>query len=264
MSFNFIVVPFLNLLLYIYQLLGSSPHAFGWAIIIFTVIIRLATYPLNKQQIESAKKMQDLQASEKYKKIQKKYKNDREKLGQEQMKLYQEMGINPFGSCLPTLIQFPIILGLYWSVTRALATSPLQLLNLAGDLFLRNASALIPLNSQFYWMDLSQPERWLGLTDIIPSSFPLIGEGIPILAILVFFTSFVQSKLMTPTTTSEGQGAAMNSMLMSIYLPVLMAWLSYAYAAGLALYFVTSNIATMVQYAIMGRFDFSNVFGSKS
>lgn len=259
---DFIVVPFLNLLLYIYQLLGSAPNNFGWAIIIFTVIIRLATYPLNKQQIEGAKKMQDMQASDEYKKIQKKYKNDREELNKQQMKLYQDMGINPFGSCLPTIIQFPVILGLYWAVTRALATSPLQLLNLAGDLFLNNASALIPLNSQFFWMDLSQPERWMGLTDIIPSTTPLIGEGIPILAILVFFTSFVQSKLMTPTTSSEGQGAAMSSM-MSIYLPVLMAWLSYSFAAGLALYFVTSNIATMVQYAIMGRFDLGNLFGSK-
>lgn len=244
---DFIIVPFINVLVYIYQLLGNN---FGLAIIIFTILIRLLTYPINKQQMESAAAMQDMQKTKKYQQIQKKYKNDREKLAQEQMKLYQEMGINPLGSCLPTLLQFPIILGLYWAVSRTLAVTPIQLFDLASDLLLPKASSLLPLNSTFLWMDLSQPER-LPLS-FLPDTLPIIGQGLPVLAIIVFFTSYFQSKAMTPTATGDGQGAQMGKM-MTIYMPILMAWLSYAYSAGLALYFVTSNIASIVQYALMGR-----------
>ena len=246
---DFIIGPFVNVLLYIYQLLGQN---FGLAIIVFTILIRLATYPLNKQQLDSAAKMQDLQKDPRWQKMQKKYKNDKEKLAQEQMKLYQELGINPLGSCLPTLIQFPIIIGLYWAVTRALATSPVQLLTLIHDLNLSNAADLIPLNDAFLWMNLSQPERLV--LDFIPTSIPLIGQGIPILAIVVFITSYFQSKVMTPTTSGDPNdpNAAM-SRSMTIMMPVMMAWLSYAYSAGLALYFVTSNLASIAQYALMGR-----------
>jgi YidC/Oxa1 family membrane protein insertase len=251
---DFIIEPFINILLYIYQFLGEN---FGWAIIVFTVLIRLVTYPLNKQQMDSAAKMQDLQSNKKWQDIQKKYKNDKEKLAQEQMKLYQELGINPLGSCLPTLIQFPIIIGLYWAVTRTMATSPIQLLDLVKDIwpFLEPAS-LIPLNSHFWWMDLSQPERLV--LDFIPSTLPLIGQGIPILAIVVFITSYWQSKMMTPTSSDPNDPSAQMSRSMTIMMPVLMAWLSYAYAAGLALYFVTSNLASILQYLLMGRIKLSD------
>lgn len=236
---EFIIVPFTNALIFIYNILGQN---FGLAIIVFTVIVRLATYPFTASQLKSTKAMQELQKSKKWQQIQKKHKNDREKLSQEQMKIYQEMGINPLGSCLPTLIQFPIFIGLYWSVTRALASTPIELLNFARGIGLPNIAELIPLNGQFLWMDLGQPERLV--LDFIPF-------GIPVLAILVMITSYVQSKLMSPGS-ADGQGAQMSSM-MNIYMPLLMGYISYIYAAGLALYFVTSNIVSMLQYVLMGR-----------
>src|SRR5690242_7930643 len=107
---SLIITPFVNVLLFIYTLIG---HNFGIAIILFTILIRLVTHPLTAQQLKGTQAMQNLQKDKRYLEIQKKYKDDREKLSQEQMKLYKEMGINPFGSCLPTLIQFPIIIGLY-------------------------------------------------------------------------------------------------------------------------------------------------------
>jgi YidC/Oxa1 family membrane protein insertase len=244
--------------------LGAGTNDFGWAIIIFTILIRLVISPLTKSQLESSKKMQEMQESPEWKKIQKKYKGDKEKLSQEQMRLYQEMGINPFGSCLPTLIQFPLIIALYWSITKSLAISPVQLLTLKPIIALPDAASLIPLNNQFLWMDLSQPERWLGLSNIIPESWPIIGGGIPLLAILVFVTSYFQTKLTATTTSSDsGNQTAMMSNMMSIYIPVLMAWLSYSYSAGLAIYFVASNLASLVQYALMGRLDFSKLIGRK-
>ena len=260
---DFIINPAVNILIWIYQFFGASTNDFGWAIIIFTIIIRLVISPLTKSQLESSKKMTEMQDSPEWKKIQKKHKDDKEKLQQEQMRLYQEMGINPLGSCLPTLVQFPIIIGLYWGITKALAISPVQLLTLRPIIALEDAASLIPLNNQFLWMDLSQPERWLGLSHIIPSDWWLIGGGIPTLAIIVFATSYLQTKLTPTGSTGNDQSKAMMSM-MSIYIPVLMAWLSYTYSAGLAVYFVTSNIASLVQYGLMGRLDFSKLLGGKA
>ncbi|HKJ28216.1 MAG TPA: YidC/Oxa1 family membrane protein insertase [Anaerolineales bacterium] len=254
---DIIINPFVNILLYIYDFLGHSVNDFGWAIIIFTVMVRLALYPLTKSQIDSSKKLQELNESEKYKKMQQKYKDNKEKLAEEQMKLYQEMGINPLGSCLPTLLQFPIIIGLYWAVTKALATSPVQLLSLLPSISLENASALLPLNSHFLWMDLSQPERWYGLTRLLGYE----NIGIPVMAILVFISSYFQTKLMTPPSSNPNDQAAGMSKMMSIYMPVLMAWLSYSYSAGLALYFVASNLVSLLQYGLMGRLNLSNLTG---
>ncbi|MEX2161344.1 MAG: YidC/Oxa1 family membrane protein insertase [Anaerolineales bacterium] len=239
--FEPIIDAFTNVLVFIYGLLGQN---FGLAIIIFTILVRVVTYPLNTQQMKSAKAMQDLQGNPKWKQMQEKYKGkeNREKLAQEQMKLYQELGINPFAGCLPTIIQIPLLIAMYWAVTRALADTPLQLLDFARDLWVPGAANLVPLHNQFLWMDLAQPERLL---------IPGIPFGIPVLAILVAVTSYFQSKMMTPTNPND-QGAQMGRM-MSIYMPLLMAYISYIYAAGLALYFVTSNILGIAQYYLMRR-----------
>ena len=123
---------FVNVLLFIYNLVGQN---FGIAIILFTILIRLLTHPLMVQQIKGSQGMQNLQQDPRYQEMQKKYKDDKEKLAQEQMKVYKELGINPLGSCLPLIIQFPIMIGLYQSITRAMASAPIQLLNLSRDLY---------------------------------------------------------------------------------------------------------------------------------
>ena len=158
---NVILNPMINSMLWIYNILANN---FGLAIIVFTLVVRLITYPLTASQMKSAQKMQDLQKSKEWQDIQAKYKNEKEKLSQEQMKLYREMGVNPFGSCLPTLIQFPIIIGLYQAITRALAVTPFQLLELTRHVYpFTNAAALIPLNNYFLWLDLSLPESVAGI-----------------------------------------------------------------------------------------------------
>jgi len=253
---TFIVDPMTNALLFIYNLLGNGVGDFGLAIIIFTVLVRLLTYPLTASQMKSSQKLQELQNSKKYQELQAKYKDDKEKFAQEQMKLYQEMGVNPFGSCLPTLIQFPIIIGLYQAVISGLATTPLQLINFSSRIydFFPNVSDLIPLNSSFLWMDLSQPERLF---------LPFLPQfGIPVLAILVVVTSFLQTKMMTPMSTGNDQSQAMTRM-MSLYMPLLIGWLAYSFPAGLAVYFVASNVVGIAQYAAMGRMDFKNLLGGK-
>jgi len=239
--------PMLNSLLWIYSLLGN----FGVAIILFTLLVRVITHPLNVQQIKGAAAMQDFQNSDKFKQLQKKYQNDKQKLQEEQMKLYKEMGINPLGSCLPTLIQFPIIIGLYQAVTRALAVTPLQLLDISRHLYpFIPASTLLPLNNRFLWMDLSQPER-----------LNILGVGIPILAIVVVVTSWLQSKLMTPP--SQGNDSTAQTMqIMNIYMPLFMGYLALTFASGLSLYFVASNVSSILQYAWMGKLNWNNVLPS--
>ncbi len=151
-----IIDPMVNTLLWIYDLLWNN---FGLAIIVFTVLIRLITLPLTYQQTKSAQKMQELQKSKEWQDIQKKHKGDREKLSQEQMRIYKEKGISPFGSCLPTVIQFPIIIGLYQAIIASLAVTPTQLFNLSTHIYpFIPAAALIPLDNTFLWIE-SLPAR---------------------------------------------------------------------------------------------------------
>lgn len=243
-----ILNPMINTLLWIYSILFEN---FGLAIIAFTILVRLITFPLTAQQIKSTQKMQDLQKSKKWQDMQKKFKDDKEKLSQEQMKLYKEEGVSPFGSCLPTLIQFPIIIGLYQAIIRSLAVTPIQLLDLSKHIYpFINASALIPLNQEFLWMNLSMPEKDWGLT--------IAGFGIPMLAIIVVITSYLQTKLMTPPTATPDQGAQMGRA-MNLYMPLFMGYLAYTFSSGLALYFVTSNLVGILQYGLMGRLDWRNL-----
>lgn len=246
---DFIVNIFVNILLFIYNLFGN----FGVAIILFTILIRLLTYPLTAKQIKAAQAMQDLQKDKRWIDMQAKYKNDKEKLAQEQMKLYKELGVNPFASCLPLLIQFPIIIALYQSLQMAMASGPLDLFNLMPRLWGGFLSpSIIPLNGRFLWMDMGQPER-----------VNVFGIGIPVLAIIVVITTYMQSKLMQmPTTNQQNQSGMMNSM-MNIYMPFLMGWLALTLASGLALYFVVSNLLMIGQYAMMGRLNWSNLIPGK-
>lgn len=250
---EFLTVPFINIMVWLYGMIGQN---FGLAIVLFTLSIRLLTFPLTGQQLKSSKAMQELQQSKKWQQIQKKHKNNREKLSQEQMKLYKEMGVNPFASCLPTILQMFIIFPVFYAVRRVLATTPLELLQLSRDLGLSDASSLIPLNSKFLWMDLGQPERLF--LDILPDF------GIPVLAIVVMVTTFFQSKLMTPPTAPSADGAPSPTAGLTYMMPLMMGYISYIYSAGLALYFLTGNLVSILQYAATGKLKLSNLRSNKS
>jgi YidC/Oxa1 family membrane protein insertase len=246
-----IIQPMTNLLLWIYDLVG---HNFGVAIILFTILIRAITWPLNAQQMKGAQAMQELQNDKEWQAIQKKYAKDREKLAQEQMRIYQERGISPFASCLPTLIQFPIIIGLYQSILRALASTPLDLLRLSRIVYpFLSVEKLIPLNNQFLWMDLGRPE-----------SIQVFGFALPTLAIIVALTTYIQTKLTMPASSNPGDQTAAMSGMMSIYMPLLLGYFALTFASGLSVYFITSNLLGILQYALMGKANWRNLLpGSK-
>lgn len=242
---DFFISIFVNVLIWIYDVVGNN---FGLAIILFTILIRIVTWPLNAQQMKGAAAMQELQKDKDWQAIQKKYAKDKEKLAQEQMRVYREKGINPFGACLPTLIQFPIIIALYQSITRALASTPLDLLKLSRSISLPNVSELIPLNSNFLWMDLGRPE-----------SVAIFGFALPTLALIVAITTYIQAKLTMPATANPGDQTAAMSGMMTIYMPLLLGYFAITFASGLSVYFITSNILGIVQYAMQGKANWHNL-----
>ena len=249
-----IIQPFTNVLLFIYQYVAFGN--FGIAIILFTLLIRLVTHPLTVSQLKGTQGLQELQKDKRWLDAQEKYKNDKEELAQEQMRLYKELGINPFSSCLPTLIQFPIIIGLYQVVALALASGPNELLELTRKIYpgFLEVASIVPLNSRFLWIaDLGQP-------DFLYFSF--LPFGIPILAVIVVVTTYMQSKLMTPPAANpKDQSAAMAGM-MNVYMPFLMGWLALTLSSGLALYFVASNVIGILQYAILGKANWKQIIPS--
>jgi YidC/Oxa1 family membrane protein insertase len=225
-----IIQPFTNVLLFIYSLLG---HNFAIAIIVFTVLIRLITYPLTIQQQKSAKAMQQLQPQ--LQALQKKYAKDKEKLNQETMNLYKEAGINPLGGCLPLLLQFPIFIGLYQVILLVMAVNPLQMLNLSKQMypFLPGLAALLPLNNRFLWLDLGQPDLFY------------------ILPILVVVTTYWQQKVMTPPS-ADPQSQAMNQQ-MALMMPLMFGYFVMISPSGLGLYWLISNLIGVAQYWMVGK-----------
>ncbi|NLG89451.1 MAG: membrane protein insertase YidC [Clostridiaceae bacterium] len=114
--FDFIARILGQLLYLIYNTIAF--HNYGIALILFTLITKLLLFPLTIKQLKSMQKMQEIQPE--LQKIQQRYKNDKEKLNQEMMKLYQEKGVNPMGGCLPMLFQLPILFALFYVIRKPL------------------------------------------------------------------------------------------------------------------------------------------------
>jgi YidC/Oxa1 family membrane protein insertase len=228
----------LNALLWLYSVLFSQ---FWLAIIVFTIVIRTVMTPLMLPQQRSAKKMQEIQP--RLKEIQKKHGKDREKLSQEQMKLYKEAGVNPMGGCLPMLVQFPIWIGLYQSIIQALGHQPLQLLSLSKNIypFFEGLWAAVPLNRYFLGMDLSlTPQQLGGLTYALP--------------ILVAGTSWLQTKMTSPGGSAGGQSGGMGQS-MTMMMPLMFGFFSLNFSTGLSFYFVISNIIGIITQGFISGWE---------
>ncbi len=236
--------PMLNVLIVLHKLLVEN---FGLAIIVFTILVRAITLPFTLKQLHSTKAITTLQP--KLQELQKKYAKDKQKLAQEQMRLYKEMGVNPVGCLLPMLIQFPIWIGLYQSIMLALAATPEDLLGLAKHLYSwPMLYEVVPLKQHFLWLNLTQPDR----TFLLP--------------VLVAGSMWVQQKMITTATTDPRQ-ASMNSM-MQWMMPMMFGFFTLQFASGLAIFWVISNvIGIAIQYFVTGwgglRFSF-NLGGPRS
>ena len=230
-------------------------YSWGWAIIVFTVLIKVVTLPLTLKQLQSTKAQQMVQP--RIREIQEKYGKDRQKLAEEQMKLYKEAGVNPMGGCLPMLIQLPILWALY------------QALYVLANPNVQQGMQVAP----FYWIpNLSLPALASpGQTPPTLNGIPMVGTqwlgaafqqqqwGILIaylsLPIFMLITQMLVQKMAQPSKTSGGgqdsQARMMNQMM--FFMPVMFAWITLGLPAGLTLYWSVSNLLALIQqYFVTG------------
>ncbi len=243
---DFILNPFVTLLTFLYRVFGNDMVL---SIAVFTVLIRLLTYPLTIQQQRSTRAMQQLQPE--LKKLQEKHKGDREKLAAEQMTLYRQYGINPLGGCLPLLIQLPIFLALYQAINMALAATPTQMLDTAGRLLIPGLDSVIPLNSRWLNMDLTQAPNLATIGTSIESFIPIILIG------LVVLTTYLQFRVTMPKAAPKTDGkpdqAQQMSQSMGTIMPIMYGFFALSFSVGLAIYFIVSNTIGIVQGLIVAR-----------
>ena len=203
--FKIFTTPLAFLLTLLYDLIGN----YGITLIVVTLIVKLALYPVYKKQILSTAGMEEIQP--KMQALQRKYANDKEKLNQKMAELYEEEGFNPMSGCLPMVIQMFIIMGLF-----TLLRNPM--------LYIQDEYMYFAVHESFLWIpDLSQPDLWI----------------LPITAgIATFFSFWMNQQQMAGPA---GQSNVM-SKVMSYFFPIMIVWLSRSYPSGLAVYWAMSQI----------------------
>lgn len=215
--FDFISQILLQLLEFIYRIV----HNWGWAIVVLSLLVYLILYPLTIKQMRSMKEMQLLQPKIEAMRVM--HKDNPQRLNKEIMELYRSHKVNPFGGCLPLILQMPIFFALYQALMRSIA--------------LKGAS--------FLWIkDLSEPDRLF----ILPTKLPLIGNEINILPIIMTMGMFVQQKLSMATTSSVSNE---QQKIMLIVFPLMFGFIFYHMPSGLVLYwFINSTLMLVYQLRV--------------
>jgi len=233
-TFDLILLePMLNFMILVSNALFDS---FGLAIIVLVIIVRLLMTPITLKQLHSTRAMSVI--GPKIKELQKKYGKDKKKLQQEMASVYKESGVSPMGCVGPMLLQLPIWIALYRSILGAVGTTPEALLGLSDKLYSLSAiHQAIPLNPNFLWLNLAQP-------DVPPN-------GYFILPILVAASMWVLQKMST-VPSQDPQQQSMSKMMLWM-MPLMFAFFTLAFPSGLALFWVVSNIIGIItQYFITG------------
>lgn len=137
--FDFLARPFLWLMTFLYTYVKN----YGLAIILVSVLIKIILYPLTQKQMKSMKAMQELQP--KLKALQEKYKGDKQKLNQETFELYKRHGVNPFGGCLPLLLQFPVFIAIYQALSNAIELRQAPFFLWIDDLAAKDPYYILPV-----------------------------------------------------------------------------------------------------------------------
>ena len=207
--FWFVAVPLLHALRALHRVTGN----YGVAIIVLTAVVKAATAPLTQVTFRNMREMQKIQPQ--MAKLRERFKDDQVALQKEVMELYRRHHVNPFAGCLPMLLQLPIFVGLYNTLSLAIE--------------LRHAPFMLWIN------DLSAPDR-----------LPVFGYGVPVLTLLMGASMFLQQWL-TPAQADPTQQRMM--MLM----PVVFTFMFMGFPAGLVLYWLVNNVLTIGQQYLMMR-----------
>ncbi len=203
-----------KLLLFFLKQAYKITKNWGLAIILITIFVYILLFPLSMKSMVSMKKMQAIQP--KIEELRSKLKDNPQKLNMEIMQLYKQEKVNPFGGCLPMLLQIPVFFALYQLLMRFIS--------------LKGAS--------FLWIkDLSEPDRLM----IFKNSLPVLGNELNILPLLMAVGMFVQQKI-TSTQASTSPEMAQQQKIMLVMMPVLFGFLFYKLASGLVLYWFVNNL----------------------
>ena len=194
---------------------------YGVAIIIITILMRIIVFPLTLKQEKSMKKMRELQPE--LEKIKEKYKDNPQEYQQKTAELYRESGVNPFGGCLPLLIQMPVFVALYWA-------------------FIGNT---IPADAKFLWFTLKQPDRLFMMGNFAFNLLPILNVGV----------TYIQQKIMASATSGQESNQQMQTML--YMMPIMMLFIFYNMPSGVTLYYLVSGALSLVQqyFILKGRSD---------
>ncbi len=221
--------PLINALMLLNNLVFGQ---FGIAIILFTMLLRLATIPFTIRQLQSTRAMQAAQP--RIQEVQKKYK-DPKRRQEEMIKLYREFRINPLGCIMPLAIQMLVFIALYRSLVHMVGGSPESLIGLSDRLYSWSYLAeSIPLNQGFLWLNLGEKD----------STF--------ILPLLVGLSTYVQTRLsQSPSMTAQQQ---QQQQMMTFMMPLMMVWITLALPSGVGVYWVVSNVFSLfASYYVYGR-----------
>ena len=211
---SFIASPLFMILSMIQSFVGN----WGFAIILLTILIKLAFYPLSASGYRNMAQMREL--APRLQSLKEKFGDDRQKMQQAMMEMYKKEKINPMGGCLPILVQIPVFISLYWM--------------LLASVEMRHAPFIL-------WIqDLSAPDSLFGR---IPEVVPLLG-GMPIglLPILMGLSMIIQTKL-NPKPADPVQAKVMTIM------PLVFSIFFFFFPAGLVLYWLVNNVLSIAQQA---------------
>lgn len=250
---------------YIISFIYSFVNNYGLTIILFTILIKAIMIPLSIKQQKSMVEMQRLKPFLDI--LQEKYKDDKERLNQETMKLYQEHKVNPAGGCLPMLLQFPIIIGLYQVILKPLqyimhlpldkVAQITELLGFSGT----GKSEIVIAQSAAQNMDLISSE--LGI-QIMPIDFNFLGLDLSlqpdfmilnvlwIIPILSAATAYLSTWVMQKLSGSSAQ-QAQQMKSMNIIMPLMSGYFCFIMPAGVGLYWIMSNVVQIIQQVAMNK-----------
>ncbi|WP_304452605.1 membrane protein insertase YidC [Nocardiopsis sp. YSL2] len=224
----------------------DSGWAWGLSIVLLTVLMRLLMVPLFVKQMNTQRKMQDIQP--KIMKLRERYKHDKQRLQQESMKLYQESGTNPIMGCLPLLLQMPVFFALF-SVLRSVAEGNAQY-GFDEQLAASARQALIfeaPIAAQFN----SSSEELIALGSADPIMAKVL---IAIACVIMGFTTFLTMRQSIKRSTAQmPDNPMMQTQKIMMYMAPAFGLFGLAMPVGVLLYWVTSNVWTMVQQHFLYR-----------
>jgi YidC/Oxa1 family membrane protein insertase len=225
----------------IHSVIGGS---WGWSIVLLTVIVRALLLPLTVKQFHSMQKLQRL--TPELKRIQAKYKEDKQRQQQELMKLYQEHGVNPFGSCLPLVAQLPVFIGLYYTLRTSLRPDicpGIQAAYRAHYAAVHNIS-LHAASGQTTPCGPHGGASFLFIPDLTNRA---TGAVLAVLLVLYVGTQLASSLMMSTPQMDR------NQRLLMLGLPLVFVFIIIGFPAGVLVYWITTNLWTMGQQYFIKR-----------